>query len=433
MLYEREGDQMKVLLISVNTEQINILPLPLGLHSVAIAARKAGHEVKLVDLMTEKNNTVSIKRAIESFSPEIIGLSVRNIDDQNMENPKFLLDQAKKVVTACRSFSRVPVILGGAGYSIFPESALEYLGADMGIQGEGEEVFPLVLDWIQRGGVFSGIPGLYLQDLGLQGKRVYIKDLDILPLPDTHLSSLAAPESQEYWMPVQTRRGCPMHCSYCSTPTIEGSHLRKRRPESVIEEITRHVHAGFSWFYFVDNTFNMPLSYAKEFCRALIAHRLNISWRCIFYPGIFDREFIDLLARSGCREVSLGFESGCDHILRIMNKKYSPDAVRKTSSILKDFGIKRLGFLLLGGPGETKASVEKSLAFADSLDLDALKITVGIRIYPYTALAKTAVNDGFIHPDDNLLFPNFYIVKNLREWLNETVKVWMSGRIYCMT
>jgi len=101
--------------------------------------------------------------------------------------------------------------------------------------------------------------------------------------------------------------------------------------------------------------------------------------------------------------------------------------------MLRNFGIKRLGFLLLGGPGETKASVEESLSFADSLDLDALKITAGIRIYPYTALAKTAVNDGFIRPDDNLLFPKFYIVENLKEWLNETVKVWTSERPHWMT
>jgi len=424
---------VKVLLISVNTEEINILPLPLGLHCVAVAARNAGHEVKLIDLMTEKNDAVSIVGTIESFSPEIIGISVRNIDDQNMENPKFLLDQAKKVVAACRTISGAPLILGGAGYSIFPESALQYLEADMGIQGEGEKAFPLLLDRIQRGGDLSGTPGLYVRGLGIQGKRVYVKNLDTLPLPDTHLSSLTVPDSQERWMPVQTRRGCPMNCSYCSTATIEGSHIRKRRPESVVEEITRHIHAGFSWFYFVDNTFNIPLSYVKELCRAFITHGLKISWRCIFYPGILDNESIDLLARSGCREVSLGFESGCDHILRTMNKKYSPDAVRKSSAILKDFGIKRLGFLLLGGPGETKASVEESLAFADSLDLDALKITVGIRVYPYTALAKTAVNDGFIRPDDNLLFPKFYVVANIREWLNETVKVWTSERPHWMT
>lgn len=423
---------MKVLLISANTEQINIVPLPLGLNCIAAAARNEGYDVKLVDLMTEKDNRISIMDAVESFQPEIIGISVRNIDDQNMGSPRFLLDQVKKVVADCRNLSDAPIILGGAGYSIFPESALDYLEADMGIQGEGEMAFPLLLERIRRGADLTGTPGLYLRGLGLQGERVYVKDLDALPLPDDHISSLSAPDDQECWMPVQTRRGCPMNCSYCSTATIEGSSIRIRNPESVIAEIARRVAAGFQWFYFVDNTFNMPLSYAKEMCRKLIENGLKINWRCIFYPGKFDKEFIDLLAKAGCREVSLGFESGCERMLRTMNKTYSPDAVRRTSEILKDFGIKQLGFLLLGGPGETRRSVEESLSFADSLYLDALKITVGIRIYPYTALAKTAVDDGLILPEDNLLLPKFYLVKTLTDWLPETVEIWMADRPHWM-
>jgi hypothetical protein len=84
---------MRVLLISANTEHINILPLPLGLNCVAVAARNAGHDVRVIDLMTEKDNRSFVREAIVVFHPEIIGISVRNIDDQNMENPRFLLDQ----------------------------------------------------------------------------------------------------------------------------------------------------------------------------------------------------------------------------------------------------------------------------------------------------------------------------------------------------
>jgi radical SAM superfamily enzyme YgiQ (UPF0313 family) len=424
---------MRVLLISANTEHVNILPLPLGLNCVAVVARNAGHEVKLVDLMTEKDNRSSVREAIVAFHPEIIGISVRNIDDQNMENPRFLLDQVKKVVTDCRNFSSVPIILGGAGYSIFPESALTYLEADMGIQGEGEMSFPLLLDRIERGIDLSGIPGLYVRDLGLQGKRSFVKNLDRLPLADAHISSLSASDKQKYWMPVQTRRGCPMDCSYCSTATVEGRSIRKRRPEFVTEEITSHVNTGFQRFYFVDNTFNIPLTYAKEICRKLIESGLVISWRCILYPGKIDKELIQLMARAGCKEVSLGFESGCERILHKMNKRYTPDTVRRTSEMLRDFGIKRLGFLLLGGPGETMESVEQSLFFADSLNLDALKITIGIRIYPHTALARTAIDEGLIIPEDNLLLPKFYIIEDLKDWLRETMKLWMADRLHWMS
>jgi radical SAM superfamily enzyme YgiQ (UPF0313 family) len=419
---------MRVLLISANTERINILPLPLGLNCVAVATRNAGHDVELVDLMIGEDTRSVIMEAIGGFHPDIIGISVRNIDDQDMESPRFLLDQVKEAVTHCRSFSGAPLVVGGAGYSIFPEGALAYLGADMGIQGEGETVFPALLDRIQQGADISALPGLYLPRRGLQGNREFVEDLDTLSLPDPHLWYRSAPGEQELWVPFQTRRGCPMNCSYCSTATIEGQALRQRSPGVVVEGIVRHVEAGFQFFYFVDNIFNIPSSYARELCQSLIAEELHVSWRCILYPTRIDEELIEDMARAGCKEVSLGFESGSERILRSMNKKYHLTDVRQASEMLADHGIRRMGFLLLGGPGETRESVEESIAFADSLQLDGLKITVGIRIYPYTPLAKIAVAEGVIPWDDDLLFPKFYVVRGPEDWLYETVRVWIAER-----
>ena len=378
--------------------------------------------------MTEKDDQSSIRAAIASFDPEIIGISVRNVDDQNMEKPRFLLNQVKEVVTACRNLSGARIVLGGAGYSIFPESALSYLEADLGIQGEGETSFPLLLKRLERKEGLYGTPGLYLRGSGLQGKRIFEKNLDRFPLPDASLSSLSAPDKQDLWMPLQTRRGCPMACSYCSTAIIEGRSIRKRRPDLIIEEIASHVGAGFQRFYFVDNIFNIPKCYAKGICQKIIESGLAISWRCIIYPGKVDEELIQLMAKAGCIEVSLGFESGCERILRKMNKRYSLNDLQRTSEMLKDSGIRQMGFLLLGGPGETRESVQESLVFADSLNLDALKITIGIRIYPYTALAKTAADEGLILPGDNLLHPRFYVVSSLRDWLYDTVRLWMADR-----
>lgn len=422
------GDPIKVLFISANTERINITPLPLGLSSVFLATQDAGHKVKLVDLMAENDYRSSISEAVDSFAPEIIGISVRNIDDQNMEKPRFLLDQVKKVVACCRNISRVPIVLGGAGFSIFPAAALNYLQADMGIQGEGELAFPLLLKRLERGEDLSGTPGLYLPASGLQGERVLERNLDKFPLPNASSFSLVASEKEELWIPLQTRRGCPMNCSYCSTATIEGRTIRKRRPDLIIEEIKSYAAAGFRLFYFVDNTFNLPESYAKEICRKIIESEPAISWRCIIYPNRVDKELVGLMAKAGCREISLGFESGCEQILQKMNKRYTPDQVRQTAAMFKDCGIKQMGFLLLGGPGETRGSVEESLEFADSLNLDSMKITIGIRIYPYTALAATAVDEGLIRPADNLLFPRFYIASGLQDWLYETVRRRMTGR-----
>lgn len=424
---------MRVLLISANTEQINMPTLPLGLASVAMATQNAGNDVEMVDLMMAKNTKVVIEDAIKGFSPHLIGISVRNIDDQNMETPKFLLEQVKGVVTDCRSLSNAPIVLGGAGYSIFPKSALHYLDTDMGIQGEGEIAFPDLVDRLEKGADLSGLPGLYLPSGGFQGERTFAKDLDILPFPDVTLLSPSAPHDQEFWLPFQMRRGCPMNCSYCSTATIEGKRIRKYSSEVVIKGISHWVGAGFNTFYFVDNTFNIPSFYAKEICQRLISSGLKISWRCILYPGKMDEGLIKDMARGGCREVSVGFESGCDSILEKMNKKFSSEDVRQTCQMLAEHGIRRMGFLLLGGPGETRESVEESLAFADSLNLEALKLTVGIRIYPYTPLAKIAVDEGIIATDDDLLFPRFYMARELEDWLHETVRNWMAERPHWVT
>jgi radical SAM superfamily enzyme YgiQ (UPF0313 family) len=418
---------MRVLLISANTEKINMPALPLGLACVAAATQKAGHDVAMVDWIIEKDTRLVLKEAIEGFRPDIIGISVRNIDDQNMENPRFLLDPVKEIVAGCRSLSEAKIVLGGAGYSIFPESALSFLGADMGIQGEGEVVFPELIGRMERGASLSGLPGLYLLGHGLQYKRMFVKNLDTLPLPDADLWSTTY-RKEELWMPVQTRRGCPLSCSYCSTGTIEGRIIRRHLPEAMVQWIARWRKSGVHRFYFVDNTFNLPPSHAKEICRKLIDHGLNIRWWSILYPKHVDKELVGLMARAGCEQVSMGFENGSERILKNMNKGFTLKEVRQISEMLSEHGIRRMGFLLLGSPGETMGSVEESLAFADSLKLDALKITAGVRIYPYTSLAKMAIDEGVISFHDDLLLPRFYLARGLEDWLPETLKNWATTR-----
>ena len=401
--------------------------LPLGLACVAAATQEAGHEVAMLDLMAEKDTRSTLKEAIEEIRPGLIGISARNIDDQNMENPRFLLDPVKEIVTDCRNLSEAAIVLGGAGYSIFPESALSFSGADMGIQGEGETVFPELIERMERGAALSGMPGLYLPGRGLQRKRSFAKNLDTLPLPETDLW-LPSYEKEELWMPVQTRRGCPLSCSYCCTEVIEGRVIRRHSPNAIVRWIARWRKAGIRQFYFVDNTFNLPPSYAKEICRKLIDHGPNIRWWCILYPKKVDRELVGLMANAGCEQVSMGFESGSERILKNLNKKFTLKEVHQISEMLSDHGIRRMGFLLLGSPGETRESVEESLVFVDSLKLDILKITMGVRIYPYTSLATRAIEEGVISSLDDLLFPRFYLAKGLEAWLPETLKKWAVTR-----
>ena len=421
---------MKVLLISANTEQFNMPAMPLGLACVAEAAKNAGHDITLLDLMFEADVRATLKSGIAKSSPECIGISVRNIDDQNHETSKFLLEKVKEVVTICRDLSSTPIVLGGAGYSMFPESALAYLDADFGIEGEGEIAFPALLTRLDNNSDLSGIPGLRIQDQDEAQLKIFAENLDELALPDTSILSVSASQNHEPWIPVQTRRGCALKCSYCSTSTIEGSILRKRSPEIVAAWLESWVKAGYANFFFVDNTFNLPPAYAKSICREILGKKLDMLWRCIIYPKNVDEEMVELMDMAGCSQVSLGFESGSEQILKNMNKQYTLEDVRSISVMFADHGIERMGFLLLGGPGETKNSVEKSLAFADSLKLEALRLTAGIRIYPDTQLAGIAKKQKVITSKTNLLYPHFYLSKELEGWLPERLKEWQASRPY---
>jgi radical SAM superfamily enzyme YgiQ (UPF0313 family) len=409
---------MRVLFISANTERVNMVTLPLGLGMVCAATRSAGHEVSFLDLLSEVDPRAAVRRAIAGFHPDAVGISVRNIDDQCRENPRFLLDPVRDVVDECRACSTAPIIVGGAGYSIFPSEVLAFLGADFGVVSDGEVVFPALLERLARGESPNDLPDVYRAGDEPPSRRPHPGNLDALPLWDEVLARVARPD---LWVPVQSRRGCPNDCSYCSTARIQGRAIRCRSPQRIVEEVGRLARTGLRRFYFVDNSFNIPEHHALQLCEALAALNPQVTWRCILYPERVGKDLVRAMAAAGCSEVALGFESGCDRILREMNKRFTPEDVRHTSDLLVASGIRRMGFLLLGGPGETPESVEQSLAFARSLHLDDLRITVGIRIYPGTPLAKRAVAEGVIAGEENLLPPRFYLAPGLEPWIHARV------------
>jgi radical SAM superfamily enzyme YgiQ (UPF0313 family) len=417
---------MRVLLISANREDVDIRVPALGLACIAAATENAGHSTLLLDLMTAAEPQAAVAEAIAGLSPDIIGVSVRNIDDQRMHKPRFLLDQAREAIAWCRQLTTAPIVLGGAGFSILPGPILEYLGADMGIQGEGESTFPELLKRLHEGGTIDEVPGVYQRGRPAPSRRTFSKTLDLFPLPDPSLMIRSLAGAKNAPVPIQTRRGCPLMCSYCSTPTIEGKLVRWRSPESVVEWMSRWVTEGFRNFYFVDNTFNLPPAYAMRLCAKIIAARLDVSWRCILFPGGIDETLIETFSRAGCNEVSLGFESGVDNMLHRMNKQFALADVQHASHLLRRYGIRTMGFLLLGGPGETRESVEESLAFAESLGLDAMKLSVGIRIYPHTEVARIAEQEGLISSEEDLLSPKFYVRGQLEKWLYETAARYIS-------
>ncbi len=420
---------MKVLLISANRTEINMRTMPLGLAFVAEAARRRGHEVEMLDLARVGDTGAEIAQAISRYAPEVIGISIRNIDDQAMRDTRFLYEDDRAVISLVRTLTDQPIVLGGAGYSMFPDAILADTGADLGIEGEGEVAFLAVIEALEKGGTLDSIPGVHVKNGGPAEHRGLIRNMADSPLPDPALVLDTSRVQEDTWVPVQTRRGCPLNCSYCSTASIEGRILRKRDVESVVEWIAKLKGRGARKLYFVDNTFNLPRSYAMELCAAMSRASLDVEWRCILYPWRLDEELTSAMARAGCTEVSLGAESADNEVLRRMNKRFRREDIAETNLLLTKYGIRQMGFLMLGAPGETRGSIERSLAFMDSLSLDSFKVSIGVRIYPGTALADEAREQGIITPGDTLLEPRFYITPTLdEEWIRQTVAQYAATR-----
>ncbi len=419
---------MKALLVSPNTESLNMPVYPVGMHLVADAVQSSGHEALTVDMFEHPYPWTALKREVQEFGPDAIGVTIRNIDDQSLEDTQFLLEGSREVVRGLKKLTSAPIIIGGAGYSIYPQSSLEYLGADMGLAGDGEITLPALLQAMEGRLRYDSVPGLYRPGIGRFGPLGAAAELDSCPLPDPGRVDPSRIQRDDFWMPYQTRRGCPLDCSYCSTGRIEGRTIRQRSVSRIVANLGAFQDAGVQRIFFVDNTFNLPRQYAQRLCQGMIQDGLDLTWCAIVYPKNLDPKLAQLMARAGCTQVSLGFESGSPEMLSALNKRYSLPEVKEAARYLAENGIKRMGFLLLGAPGETRDTVEQSLEFAESLELEALKITVGIRIYPGTLLAKQAVQAGVISPGDSLLEPRFYLEPGLKDWLPGRIREWSFKR-----
>jgi lipid biosynthesis B12-binding/radical SAM protein len=136
---QRRGEiKMKILLISANVTLSPYPIYPLGVSMIAAALTKAGHDVLQVDFLQQNNSLEAIGCSVEQFKPDLVGISVRNIDNVNLMNEQYYIQNVENIVTKIREVTDVKVLLGGAGFSLIPDLILRETGADYGIIGEGE-------------------------------------------------------------------------------------------------------------------------------------------------------------------------------------------------------------------------------------------------------------------------------------------------------
>jgi radical SAM superfamily enzyme YgiQ (UPF0313 family) len=419
---------MRVLLISANTEKLPDPVFPIGAAYMAAVAAEHGHEVETLDLCFEDAPAAALAAKIRGFAPQVVGVSLRNLDSSSYPQNTSYIDDYRALVDGVRGVTEAPVVLGGAGFTVMPEAIMEYVHADVGVVGEGELAFPWLLERLASGAPLDSTPEYQCMpvDGGVCVTPVTrIKRLDVVGLPMRQRFDMQRYYERGGALNIQTKRGCYFECVFCSYPLIEGSKVRMRTPQAVVDEIAevRAAHGIRHWF-FVDNIFNMPIRHAKEICEAIVARGLDIEWSGYLNPKFIDDELCALMARSGCRAIEFGTDSGSPTMIANLKKEFDVADLRHASALCHRHELKFCHSLIFGGPGETEQTVTETIALMDELRPTAVIALTGIRVLPGTGMVDIALRDGQIDPDDNLLYPKFYISAALEDRLVELIEAY---------
>jgi hypothetical protein len=368
--------QMRVLLVSANREMLPSPVIPIGPLAVAASLRDT-HEVRLLDLCFEENPRVAVEGAVESFDPEVIGLGLRNLHTNAYDGMEGLISGYADLVGWFRETTHVPIVLGGAAYSLQPETLLGRLGGDYGVVGEGERAFRDVVDSLARGNVPERItrakaasPGLVKTSLVKRAQVGHASALDELPLP---ARDLIDPRYYEFdgTDNLQTKRGCAFGCAYCDYPDLEGTKVRTRNPKAVADEMEeRSKVPGVSHMFFVDSVFNVPRSHAIAVCDEIALRKNPLPWVCYASPVALDEEVVRAMARSGCEGVEIGSDSGTARMLEQLKKPFTLEQIERSRKLFREYGLRDCHTFVLGALDETAEEVEETLGFVERLDPD---------------------------------------------------------------
>lgn len=394
-----KNNQKKVLLVNPPFEKIyektsikGVAPStpPLGLACIGGSLLDKGHCAKIFDfnLYGEKEFMDVLKK----FNPEFVGIT--------FVTP--LIKEANKIAKIIKKLNKKIIVIGGGAHcSSFPESSLRETELDISIIGEGD----FTIQEIVQGKNLSQIKGIAYKKnskIIVNQRKDFIEDLDILPFPAHNLyeihkykvPSAIARKNPVAWL--ETSRGCVFNCVYCNKSCF-GKTFRVKSPRRVVEEFIRTKEIGFREIHLTDDGFTTDIERAKKICDLLIEKKVGISWSTI--TGIrvdrVDEELLIKMKKAGCYRVYFGIESGNQRILKNIKKGITLEQVKQSVKWAKQAGLEVAGYFMIGLPGETKKTMQDTIDFAKSLDLDLSKISITIPL-PATEMFNELNKKGLI-------------------------------------
>jgi anaerobic magnesium-protoporphyrin IX monomethyl ester cyclase len=403
---------VKVLLVQSYLGGNEPLVYPLGI--ACLAAALQDHEVALFDMNTSMRPFDEMGDIIASNKPDVIGISLRNIDSTNKRTVVFYYPYLKQTVDAIRARSDAKIIIGGSGFSMFAREIMEDdERIELGISREGEHSFPLLLKNLDSP---EKAPSVYYRKNGsiagtAPGRQV---DLNAVPLPDRKTLPLSSYQAVPEAVGIETKRGCALGCVYCIYGFLNGKKLRLRDPARIVDEIELLVNEhGLKRFTFVDSVFNIPQNHAERICREIIRRGLQTTWSAWFNEKGLTREFVELTRDAGCRNIILSPDGFSDPVLRNLEKNIAKEDILSSYRVLKDIDGFEVSYnFFKNPPGQSLLTFLALLRFTLTAKRELGKRVHfefnSMRIEPNTKLYDIARSEGVIAAGDNLLCPKYY-------------------------
>lgn len=403
---------MKVLLVQAYLGRKELPIFPLGLAMLAAALPK--HDVRIYDPNVAEDPYGDLRKQLLEFQPDMVGISLRNIDNQQGSDYFYYfktMDPTLKIIK--EATPGAAIALGGAGFSMFAERIMRRLtDIDFGVYLEGDESFPELLDNLNNPGAVRGIYYRKNGELQFSGARP-LPDFSLLPQPQKDLVDIKKYSTHQEGIGIQTKRGCPLRCCYCTYPALNGNAVRKRPPESIVDEIEEWGKRGVHSFIFADALFTFPVDHATKVCEEILRRNLKVKWSAWGEPRFVTKEFLLLAQKAGCTFIAYTPDALSPEALKALGKTISKDDVEKVYSLATQIPGIKTGFgFFVSPPGETLRGFLETLWFYIKGNI-VLRIKNGggvglnwIRIEPETKIFDIAVQEKVITPDTELL-PQF--------------------------
>ena len=431
---------MNVLIINTNRNHFPMPVIPLGACMVAESAERAGHAVQLLDLAFYRDPLQAVRTALKKNAPDVVGLSVRNIDNNDIQSPAFYIKDVAGIVDVIRSVTPAPVVMGGAAVSVMPEELLRYTGASVAVLGDGEAVFPRLLGELSRKRLPHAVPGTAWIEQGAFRANPCMSSDDGCSSASPDFSRwihLKAYLSRLSTIPVQTKLGCQFACVYCTYRKIEGSRYRLSHPGEVADTVCRLGSHGLRHIEFVDNVFNSPYDHALAICENIARRRPDVSLQSLeLNPLFIDDALLSGMERAGFSGIGITVESASDHVLEGLKKGFTSAQVHKAAEVVRRHTLPCVWIFMMGGPNETRETAMETIRFAETAirPKDVAFFGLGIRIYPGTELESIAREQGLLLlPPSEILEPVFYVSPTVAcDWMLKQVKTAMNGHMNFM-